>query len=213
MFQGRIKARQKKMQHIARLLEIPGQSGPPSPAYAGTAPYGNRSIGRGNRESRPSFYNMRVPGFATPRYDNVLGVVHRTDVERRGGKESGEGTSKSIVGNRSNSSGAIRREARSRESSGSRMKSREGSPRMPRPRSEEIPLELIKKVPNSTVDAVPKVSSVVSRPQAAREDDVPTANATEANSNGSVIQAAASEETSFIANKKNEKKRGMVETI
>lgn len=199
------------MQHIARLLEIPGQSGPPSPAYAGTAPYGSRSIGRGSRESRPSFYNMRVPGFATPRYDNVLGVVHRTDIERRGVKESGEGTGKLIVGNKSNSSGAIRKETRSRESSGSRVKSKEGSPRMPRPRSEEIPLELIKKVPNSAADTVPK-ASIVPRPQTAKEDDVPTANATEVNLNCSVIQTT-SEETSFIANKKNEKKKGMVETI
>lgn len=68
------------MQHIARLLEIPGQSGPPSPAFVGGGLY-NRPTGRGLRD-RP-FALSRGPGFATPRWESPPGVTHRADESRR----------------------------------------------------------------------------------------------------------------------------------
>ncbi|XP_022916818.1 protein CLEC16A homolog isoform X2 [Onthophagus taurus] len=189
---GRIKARQKKMQHIARLLDIPGQSGPPSPAFVGAGLYGNRT-GRGIRDNRPLFHNVRVPGFAAPRRESTPGVIHRTDADRRRkDTESPNGT--------------IKKETRSREPSGSRAKSREGSPRMPRPRSEEIPLELIKKSPASIIDMAPKIA-IIPRPQIVREEVV--------NENQKVVVAEVSSsiETSFIADKSTPKKKGLVETI
>lgn len=140
------------MQHIARLLEIPGQSGPPSPAFAGQGLYGPRSAGRGARENRPLFNVSRGPGFAAPRRESSPGVIHRGDDTRR----QREGESPNRISNLKKENG--RKENRSRDSSSNRVRSREGSPRMPRPRSEEIPLELIKKAPNSVIDMAPKIT-------------------------------------------------------
>ena len=63
MFQGRSKARQKKMHQIAQLLEIPGQVNDSSLPYTVT---NLRAAGtsRGPREHRPLFSTNRVPGFA-----------------------------------------------------------------------------------------------------------------------------------------------------
>ena len=194
--QGRIKARQKKMQHIARLLEIPGQSGPPSPAFVGGGLY-NRPTGRGVRDHRP-FALSRGPGFATPRWESPPGVTHRTDESRRHRDSDPKITAKK----------EDRTPNRSRDSSSSRTKSREGSPRMPRPRSEEIPLELIKKAPNSVIDMAPKIA-IVPRPQV-REDDEAAAKKPEVEADVSI----SSEETSFIASeRRNSKKGGNVETV
>lgn len=78
---GRLKARQKKMQHIARLLEIPGQSGPPSPAYVGSGNYSGRIGNRLLRENRPLFCTGRpVPGIAAPRRESLPGEVEDCDV-------------------------------------------------------------------------------------------------------------------------------------
>lgn len=140
------------MQHIARLLEIPGQSGPPSPAFAGQGLYGPRSAGRGTRENRPLFGMSRGPGFAAPRRESSPGVALRADDSRR----LREGESPNRISNLKKENG--RKENRSRDSSSNRVRSREGSPRMPRPRSEEIPLELIKKAPNSVIDMAPKIT-------------------------------------------------------
>lgn len=71
------------MHRIARLLEIPGQSGPPSPAFTGQGLYGSRITGRNIRENRPLFGTGRVPGFAAPKRDSSPGVLHRTDDSRR----------------------------------------------------------------------------------------------------------------------------------
>ncbi|CAG9763381.1 unnamed protein product [Ceutorhynchus assimilis] len=164
---GRIKARQKKMQHIARLLEIPGQSGPPSPAFTGQGLYGGR------KNVRPMFVSSRCPGFAAPKRDSSPGVLHRTSRLQNDVSPSSSN--------------------RSRDSSLGRAKSREGSPRMPRPRSEEIPLELIKKT--TLIDMAPKIS-ILPRPQTPRIE----------NELSQEKEAAPtifiSEETSFIGDRK-----------
>lgn len=67
------------MQHIARLLEIPGQSGPPSPAFAGSGVYVPKSTARAARETRTVFGLARGPGIAAPRRESVPGVIHRAD--------------------------------------------------------------------------------------------------------------------------------------
>lgn len=68
------------MQHIARLLDIPGQSGPPSPAFAGGGLYA-RNTGRGSRE-RPLYNVPKVPGFAAPRRESSPGVLHKAEDKR-----------------------------------------------------------------------------------------------------------------------------------
>ncbi|XP_057666663.1 protein CLEC16A homolog isoform X2 [Diorhabda carinulata] len=157
---GRIKARQKKMQHIARLLEIPGQSGPPSPAFAGQGGTYTRSSVRPTRlENRVLFNMSRGPGFAAPRRESSPGVIHRTDESIRRHRDS-ESPS------RSSSKEILKKDIKQRDNSVNRIRSREGSPRMPRPRSEEIPLELIKK-PNSIIDMAPKIT-IIPRPQTPR---------------------------------------------
>ncbi|KAJ8910717.1 hypothetical protein NQ315_002082 [Exocentrus adspersus] len=204
---GRIKARQKKMQHIARLLEIPGQSGPPSPAFAGQGLYATRSAGRGVRENRPLFNISRGPGFAAPRRESPPGVIHRVDDSRR----HREGESPNRISNLTKENG--RKENHSRDSSSNRVRSREGSPRMPRPRSEEIPLKLIKKAPNSVIDMAPKIA-ILPRPQTPRtviepEPSTSDENAVAKDLNVSVA-STTSEETSFIAEQLN---KAGVETV
>lgn len=63
---------------------------------------------------------------------------------------------------------------------------------MPRPRSEEIPLELIKKAPVSTSES-PKMSH---RPQVQKLEPEPS---TSQNRSAEFLKAKRSEETSFIA--------------
>lgn len=138
------------MQHIARLLEIPGQSGPPSPAFAGQGSY-NRPLMRCCRE-RYLFNLSRGPGIAAPRKESPQGVLHKADESLR----HRDSSSPNRLSNLRKEEG--KREMKSRESSANRGRSREGSPRMPRPRSEEIPLELIKKAPTSVIDMAPKIT-------------------------------------------------------
>ncbi|XP_048519708.1 protein CLEC16A homolog isoform X2 [Dendroctonus ponderosae] len=223
---GRIKARQKKMQHIARLLEIPGQSGPPSPAFTGQGMYGFRLASRNIRDSRPLFGNSRVPGFAAPKRESSPGVLHRADDSRRhrDGNSPNRLSSVKKEPNSAITSNNIRKEMRSRENSSSRTKSRDGSPRMPRPRSEEIPLELIKKGPSSFIDMAPKIS-ILPRPQTPRSEDEPSISSAAALSNLSVSEpvqpktenivqtSAISVETSFIGDKKPDKIKEDVDTV
>ncbi|XP_017767846.1 PREDICTED: protein CLEC16A isoform X2 [Nicrophorus vespilloides] len=218
---GRIKARQKKMQHIARLLDIPGQSGPPSPAYVGAGIYTNR--GRGSRENRPLFQTGRVPGFAAPRRDCTTGVVHRIDADRR--RRDHESPSRVAMSNAKKDTGAT---PKSREHSTSRggSKSREGSPRMPRPRSEEIPLELIKKAPpSSSATTLIDMSPKVPRPLTPRPMEPPTVSvvalptvstSSESGPKTPDVASITSEETSFIAENGSAtptRKKGAVETV
>ncbi|KAF7266633.1 hypothetical protein GWI33_020130 [Rhynchophorus ferrugineus] len=195
---GRIKARQKKMQHIARLLEIPGQSGPPSPAFTGQGLYSSRITGRALRENRPLFGPSRVPGFAAPRREHSPGVIHKADDTRRH-RDSDSPTRLSTARKDPTSAGSTsKKDSRSRDGSSSRTKSREGSPRMPRPRSEEIPLELIKKVPNSE-NIVPKIG-ILPRPQTVKSEPEVATNAKilQAKEEECPVATGISEETSFI---------------
>lgn len=121
-----------------------------------------------------------------------------------------------------------KKEGRSRDSSSGRGKSREGSPKMPRPRSEEIPLELIKKVPNSLIDMAPKIN-IMPRPQTPRVENEPSTSGLSGLAKLSVndnsqtkkeniptkkdIAVVISEETSFIGDREAEKRTDEVETV
>ncbi|XP_060521293.1 protein CLEC16A homolog isoform X2 [Cylas formicarius] len=218
---GRIKARQKKMQHIARLLEIPGQSGPPSPAYTGQGLYASRITGRGIRENRPLFGVNRVPGFAAPKRENSPGVIHKADETRRHREGESPNRLSALKKQNAQSTSNIKRETKSRDSSANRVKSREGSPRMPRPRSEEIPLELMKKGRGLIIDMAPKVS-ILPRPQNRSESEPSTSsNANVAGSSNEIVSktesitsdaSVISEETSFIGAVKRDEKIANIET-
>lgn len=194
------------MQHIARLLDIPGQAGPPSPAYASGGLYTNRSLaGRGTRENRPLFTTGRGPGFAAPRRDSTPSRLL---------PDNDPSTSKTVRRDCENPARLITEQkrngnAKSRDNSKSR--SRDGSPRMPRPRSEEIPLELIKKTPNSSSDVTPKIS-ILTRPQTPRNEQE---GATGETSSATASPASKNEETSFIAqqDKKTPRRKGVIETV
>ncbi|XP_025991372.1 protein CLEC16A homolog isoform X1 [Solenopsis invicta] len=120
---GRIKARQKKMNQIARLLDIPTSmphcSTPPNYALRGLRH--DRIVGRGQRlqrdqQARPMFTVNKVPGFAAQmRRENIRPIASSSS--KRDDASSNE---------RVHENG---------------LRSRDGSPKMPRPRSEEIPLE------------------------------------------------------------------------
>ncbi|KAG7210477.1 hypothetical protein KM043_012001 [Ampulex compressa] len=121
---GRIKARQKKMNQIARLLDIPTSmphsSTPPNYALRGMRH--ERVIGRGQRQKaqpRPMFTVNKVPGFAAQmRRENIPRPIP--------GLPSSSKRVEGVVAEKSHENG---------------IRSRDGSPKMPRPRSEEIPLE------------------------------------------------------------------------
>lgn len=197
------------MQHIARLLDIPGQSGPPSPAFVGAGVYSPRTTGRGLRENRPLFHTGRVPEFSAQRRESLSGVVLRTDAERR--RRERESPNRPMV-LKKETNGNPKRETPSRDPSGNRARSREGSPRMPRPRSEEIPLELIKKSP--AVNDINTKQTVAPKPQAPRNEvyEHTAVSSTEPIQN---VVSIASEETSFIAqeNAATPKARGSIETV
>ncbi|XP_021935707.1 protein CLEC16A homolog isoform X2 [Zootermopsis nevadensis] len=122
---GRIKARQKKMHMIAQLLDLPSivQSCPSPPAYtvlATTSRLASSRLGREPSYHRPLFTaNTKVPGFAT--------VAMRRESLPPPGRFS-------PTNKRSDSQERLAH-------SGHVVRSREGSPKLPRPRSEEIPLE------------------------------------------------------------------------
>lgn len=199
-----MKARQKKMQHIARLLDIPGQAGPPSPAYASSGVYINRGLGRNARENRPLFTTGRGPGFAAPRRDSTPSRIS---------SDSDASTSKNTRRDIENPVRLIteqKRNGNSKSRDSSKSRSRDGSPRMPRPRSEEIPLELIKKTPNASAESTPKIT-ILSRPQTPRSEQEPVVAQA---SSSSTNTAEKNEETSFIAqDKKTPRRKGVIETV
>ncbi|XP_074099101.1 C-type lectin domain containing ema isoform X2 [Cotesia typhae] len=178
---GRIKARQKKMSQIARLLDIPTNlpscSTPPNYALFGIR--NERMAGRGQRpkdQPRPMFMVNKVPGFAaqmrkeTPR-------ARREDASPSG---------------------------RSQDSS---LRSRDSSPKMPRPRSEEIPLEDMRLRKSSlTVNGSASSSD---------RDEIPILNLS-INSESAVMNKH-SEETSFTSPQsqqiKKSRRKGQVETV
>nr|XP_017016775.1 protein CLEC16A homolog isoform X1 [Drosophila kikkawai] len=167
---GRSKARQKKMYQIAQLIEIPGQMDSPVYAVGGTTatPTGSgNSSGSSSRSGhhRPMFSTAnRVPGFAAVLRGNNSAGVSRTQMAQNRSIEGirNESAGRSRRRSPSNTSGSNLRadhsdrerspsvsvgshsSSQSRENSQPRSagtRSRESSPRMPRPRSEEIPLE------------------------------------------------------------------------
>ncbi|CAL7934964.1 unnamed protein product [Xylocopa violacea] len=124
---GRIKARQKKMNQIARLLDIPTSmphsSTPPNYALRGFRH--ERLLGRGQRQkdhqSRPMFTVNKVPGFAAQmRRENVAKPTPAFSASTPKRNDNAVTTEKSHENG---------------------LRSRDSSPKMPRPRSEEIPLE------------------------------------------------------------------------
>lgn len=201
------------MLHIARLLDIPGQSGPPSPAFV-SGGYSPRTSGRGSRESRPLFHTGRLPEFNAHRRESSSGAIHRTDAERK--RRERESPNRPLAIRRDCSNSNNKRDTPpSRDQSGNRIRSREGSPRMPRPKSEEIPLELIKKSQTQQIDVNVKVTTTPI-PQAPRNDIIEH----QAISSTDPIQTVAgskvtSEETSFIAqeNASSSKKKSSIETV
>lgn len=147
--QGRSKARQKKMYQIAQLLEIPGQIGESTVSLYNTGNLrGATSGAKLPREHRPLFSTVnRVPGFAAAlkRDSSVTGGVSRVQlIATRAGAEGGESSQGGAVRKPFNSTTAQLRDnslnnsPKSRDSSKGRNsatpRSRDGSPRMPRPR-------------------------------------------------------------------------------
>lgn len=95
---------------------------------------------------------------------------------------------------------------------------------MPRPRSEEIPLELIKKAPSSLIDMAPKIR-ILPRPQTPRvEIESCTSNLAglvnlsvcdlEQPKEETIVQTLTiSEETSFIGDREANRSTDRVETV
>ncbi|KAL0123860.1 hypothetical protein PUN28_006002 [Cardiocondyla obscurior] len=187
---GRIKARQKKMNQIARLLDIPTSmphcSTPPN--YALRNLRHERILGRGQRaqrdQGRPMFTVNKVPGFAAQmRRENIKPVASSSS--KRDDASSNE---------RIHENG---------------LRSRDGSPKMPRPRSEEIPLEdmCIRKA--SLTSNGLNVTHIC----AERRD---SQGACSNNGESSSVIRKHSEETSFTSPQGQESKprrKGQVETV
>uniref|UniRef100_A0A0C9Q4M4 CLEC16A protein n=1 Tax=Fopius arisanus TaxID=64838 RepID=A0A0C9Q4M4_9HYME len=189
---GRIKARQKKMGQIAKLLDIPTNlpncSTPPNYPLLGMRQ--ERTVGRGQRlkEQRGMFTVNKVPGFAAQlRKQNEP----RTGVGRRVGGDV------SPPSGRSNDNG---------------IRPRDGSPKMPRPRSEEIPLEDMRLRKSSFTgngcSGMQLVSTI--------EPNTSTANA--AVNTDVVLTKKCSEETSFTSGQASDssakpRRKGQVETV
>ncbi|ALC47715.1 ema [Drosophila busckii] len=156
---GRSKARQKKMYQIAQLIEIPGQMDSPIYSVCGTVAHNSntRMVQKG-----ASLTASRVPGFAAVLRSNNSAGVSRTQMAQNRSlegirNESGSRARRRSPNAGSNSPSTLRSDrdrspsisgshssSQSRENSQPRStgaRSRESSPRMPRPRSEEIPLE------------------------------------------------------------------------
>ncbi|XP_055614041.1 protein CLEC16A homolog [Uranotaenia lowii] len=167
---GRSKARQKKMFQIAQLLEIPGQLNDSSFPSLSTSSSSSSMLKTGNarqpREHRPLFSTSnRVPGVAAAlRRDSMpSGSVSRVQIN------SSRSIDGDATGARRKTSYPVRRDssqpiavAKSREASRNRSgtpRSRESSPRVPRPRSEEIPLEDFRRSQNSSPVSLSRNSS------------------------------------------------------
>ncbi|XP_064087080.1 protein CLEC16A homolog isoform X4 [Macrobrachium nipponense] len=135
---GRMKARQRKLHQIGRLLELPGhlQPCPSPPAHAlhtmrqeahrrGLSRAGGADVRSRSQSHRPLFNVNRVPGFALKREGGVMPQT-TSDEEGRSGRPESQSPSRS---SRQNGKVPSARERGSRSSS------------RPRPRSEEIPME------------------------------------------------------------------------
>ncbi|XP_032664885.1 protein CLEC16A isoform X3 [Odontomachus brunneus] len=182
---GRIKARQKKMNQIARLLDIPTSvphcSTPPNYALRGLR---HERLGRAQKQKdqpRPMFTVNKVPGFAAQmRRENTRPMA---------------------------SSSFKRDDASSNEKAHENgLRSRDGSPKMPRPRSEEIPLE------DMRIRKASLTSNGLNMARPERRDS----QSCSSNSDSSSVIRKHSEETSFTSPQGQESKprrKGQVETV
>lgn len=184
---GRIKARQKKMNQIARLLDIPTsipQTSTP-PNYALRNLRHERIIGRSQRQRdqpRPMFTVNKVPGFAAQmRRENIVRPSLASSTSKRGENSSND---------KSHENG---------------LRSRDNSPKMPRPRSEEIPLEDMRLRKASLTTNGSNVSHVC-----AEKKDCQGSTSGET----STVIRKHSEETSFTCPQEMKPRRkGQVETV
>ncbi|XP_004518251.1 protein CLEC16A homolog isoform X1 [Ceratitis capitata] len=262
---GRSKARQKKMYQIAQLIEMPGQV-VDSPVYAVAglrAGSVSSSSSRSSREHRPILSTAnRVPGFAAAlkRETNNSGGVCRMQMAqnrsiegirnesagrpRRRSSNSSSHSSTSQTRDVNSTLGREHSPGGSRESSQNRTstRSRDNSPRMPRPRSEEIPLEDFQHSrnnsphsrANSTQTNTPTRALTPSRALNYEQIAISVHNSTSREThspalhhasqlNGVAIAkevvapVASSEETSFIGNEdaasSEQRRRGIIETV
>nr|XP_012152661.1 PREDICTED: protein CLEC16A isoform X3 [Megachile rotundata] len=187
---GRIKARQKKMNQIARLLDIPT-----SIPHSATPPnYALRSLrherlGRGQRQKdqpRPMFTVNKVPGFAAQ--------MRRENTTRA---TSSIATSTPKRGDNSNE--------KSHENG---LRSRDSSPKMPRPRSEEIPLEDMRLRKASLTTNGLSISHMC---QEKKDGQI---SACSTNGEPSTVIRKHSEETSFTCPQElKPRRKGQVETV
>jgi protein CLEC16A len=245
---GRSKARQKKMYQIAQLLDVPGGQAAGEgalPNYSANILRGSpASVGRVPREHRPLFSTAnRCPGVASAlRRDSSSGsVVSRVQMQsnhRLGESDSVNqrrrmGNNYSQNGRRESSPVAVGTPVSSKSSrEGSRNRtstprsSRESSPRIIRPRSEEIPLENFCRSQNNSpvsrcsTNNTPSRTSRSSTPirissvgVSSMLETIP-ANVSLASTSSPQVDASAvpCEETSFIGDGKN-KKKGGIETV
>ncbi|XP_011498267.1 PREDICTED: protein CLEC16A [Ceratosolen solmsi marchali] len=180
---GRIKARQKKMNQIARLLDIPTAtphcSTPPNYALMGFR--NDRMVGRGQRpkDQQRMFTVNKVPGFAAQmRRDSLI----KSGTKRLEGSPSVKCQEASI-------------------------RIRDSSPKMPRPRSEEIPLE----------DMRLRKSSLTTTPVCVAEHVEVGTLAASSPEEPEILIRKYSEETSFTERQNNEtrvsRRKGKVETV
>ncbi|XP_055303259.1 protein CLEC16A homolog [Sitodiplosis mosellana] len=149
---GRTKARQKKMNQIAQLLEISDQQlkstiAPTSPASV-LPSLRPGSASKTTREHRPLFSTAnRVPGVAAAlRRESIpsgsvsrVQITHNRQIDRERSPNSAAGGAKSRDASRNRVNG-----------NNGKVRSRESSPRTPRPRSEEIPMEDFRQSRNSS---------------------------------------------------------------
>ncbi|XP_076545341.1 C-type lectin domain containing ema isoform X1 [Osmia lignaria lignaria] len=188
---GRIKARQKKMNQIARLLDIPTSiphsSTPPNYALRGLR---HERLGRGQRQKdqpRPMFTVNKVPGFAAQmRRDNTTRPT--SGVSTSTPKRADNNTSE-----KGHENG---------------LRSRDSSPKMPRPRSEEIPLE------DMRLRKASLTSNGLSISHICQEKNDGQISASSTNGEPSTVIRKHSEETSFTCPQEvKPRRKGQVETV
>ncbi|XP_059620976.1 protein CLEC16A homolog [Phlebotomus argentipes] len=210
---GRSKVRQKKMLQIAQILEIKEPSAEGS--NAGIATSGRITL----REHRPLFSTAnRVPGFAAAlRLGSMPSAgVSRVQIGNRSSLNS------SGDGRNSPSSSSYGRHTPRRDTEGSlssstsRPGTRDSSPRTPRPRSEEIPLEDLRR--SASPGAISR-SSASSSWRPATPSKLSMEKPGHEEGNGKVdgqedkLVSNTSEETSFIAGERKSKKSSTIQTV
>ncbi|CAO1405168.1 unnamed protein product [Diamesa serratosioi] len=223
---GRTKARQKKMYQIAQLLEIPQLNDSPTPIYSSMLRESRTA--RLPREHRPLFSTSnRIPGVASAlRRDSMpSGSVSRMQMANRAdGHLTRDNRRSSPKGQPSVPINTPKPRDVSKNRSGSNTpRSRDNSPRLVRPRSEEIPMEDFRRSQNPSPSSrnssnAPSRSHTPSRLTTDSSNGILTI-AKEASpvvigeSNECTLERTNSEETSFIANGDDKKRGGNIEIV